>query len=61
MSIFEKIFEVFYISAAIIWGTYLIADIVYDITRKGKFRWEDIISVTIIINLALFILAKIRW
>lgn len=61
MSTFEKIFEVFYVSAAIIWSAYLIADIAYDITKKGEWNWHHIVSVVIMSNLALFILTKFAW
>lgn len=58
MSTFEMIFAVSYVSFAIIWSTYLIAGIISDITKNGELKWELIVSVVIIINLALFILAK---
>ena len=58
MSTFEILFEIFYVSAAIIWSCYLIADIATDITKKGELDWGHIMSVVIMVNLALFIIAK---
>lgn len=59
MSTFEILFEIFYVSAAIIWSCYLIADIAADITKKGELDWGHIMSVVIMVNLALFIIAKL--
>nr|DAE42865.1 MAG TPA: hypothetical protein [Caudoviricetes sp.] len=58
MSAFEILFETFYVSAAIIWSCYLIADIAADITKNGELDWGHIMSVVIMVNLALFIIAK---
>lgn len=58
MSAFEILFEIFYVSAAIIWSCYLIADIAADITKNGELDWGHIMSVVIMVNLALFIIAK---
>lgn len=58
MSAFEILFATFYVSAAVIWSCYLIADVAADITKNGEFDWGHVFSVVIMINLALFIIAK---
>lgn len=58
MSAFEILFAAFYVSAAIIWSCYLIADVAADITKRGELDWGHIMSVVIMVNLALFIIAK---
>lgn len=58
MSTFEILFATFYVSAAIIWSCYLIADVAADITKRGELDWGHIMSVVIMVNLALFIIAK---
>ena len=58
MSAFEILFVTFYVSMAFFWCMYLIVEVSNDITKRGELEWGHIISVVIILNLALFILAK---
>lgn len=58
MSIFEKIFEVFYCSAAIIWSCCLAEKV---ITDDDKLNLERLLSILIMFNLTAFILAKLSW
>lgn len=60
MSTFEILFTTFYVSAAIIWSSYLIADVAADIKKNGELDWCHIISIVIMVNLALFMLDKFR-
>lgn len=58
MSTFEKIFEILYASAVIIWSCYLIIEVS---TECKKMRWKYIISIVIMLSLTAFILAKLSW
>lgn len=58
MSTFEKLFEVVYCSAAIIWSCWLAIDVAME---RDKSNWKYIISVVIMTSLTAFILAKISW
>lgn len=58
MSTFEKIFEVFYCTAAIIWSCFLAVEVS---TARNKMNWKDIVSLVFIINLTVFILAELHW
>lgn len=58
MSAFEIIFAAFYVTAAVIWSCYLIVDVAADIAKNGEFNWYHVTSTVIMINLALFIIAK---
>lgn len=58
MSAFEIIFATFYVVAAVVWSCYLIADVAADITKNGEFNWYHVTSTVIMVNLALFIIAK---
>lgn len=51
-------FAAFYVSAAIIWSCYLIADVAADITKRDELDWGHIMSVVIMVNLALFMIVK---
>lgn len=42
MSTFEILFTTFYVSAAIIWSSYLIADVAADIKKMAN--WTGVIS-----------------
>lgn len=58
MSNFEKLFEVVYCVAAIVWSCWLVIDVV---TEPDKSNWKHVISVVIMASLTAFILAKISW
>lgn len=58
MSTFEKLFEVFWCSAGIIWNCFLAVKIGTEYDKPNR---ECIISLMIIANLTAFILAKLSW
>lgn len=58
MSAFEILFASSYITFAIMWSGYLMFDIASDINKNGELNWYHIISIVIMLNLALFMIAK---
>lgn len=58
MSTFEKLFEIVYCVAAIVWSCWLVTDIA---TEHDKSNWKHVISVVIMVSLVAFMLAKIHW
>ena len=51
MSAFEILFAASYVTFAIMWSGYLMFD-------NGELNWDHVISIVIMLNLALFIIAK---
>ena len=58
MSAFEIFFAASYVTFAIMWSGYLMFDIAADIEKNGELNWYHIISIVIMLNLALFMIAK---
>ena len=58
MSTFEKVFEVIYLSAAIIWSCYLVIEMS---TECKTMCWKHIVSIVIMLSLTAFILTKLSW
>lgn len=58
MSTFEILFAASYVTFAIMWSGYLMFDIAADNKKNGELNWYHVISIAIMLNLALFIIAK---